>query len=439
MNIFHNSIKQILFIFSIVFSLSLLSTKETFAATSNNVAGRAWSANIGWISMNNCTDVLNASTCSGPDYGVNALNSGPGTMSGYAWSPNLGWITFNTTGTVGIDCPAGFPQCTPYIDWLNPNGDGSASLKGWARVCSYYKNGCSGDKAEVEALGGWDGWIALGDTQVGDTKIWGVTVNGGTMSGFAWGGDVIGWVSFSGITVGTAAAPSGTLTATSCQITAGNDRCSNSFSWTTQNLIAADTAISRNDGDPDYVPTAAEIAVGGGTKATTIPYGSTTFFLYHNSVELAQATATATCVAGTDWNNVTGKCQTVPVVSLYASKTSINVGESSVLTWESQNTTSCNGFGFSTGAGSPTDNMSPGVVVSPIVTTTYSISCTGPGGTALSDVTITVNGTSQPECSDGIDNTDPEDVLIDFPADPGCTSPADTSELDRRRPIFIEL
>jgi hypothetical protein len=33
-----------------------------------------------------------------------------------------------------------------------------------------------------------------------------------------------------------------------------------------------------------------------------------------------------------------------------------------------------------------------------------------------------------PECSDGIDNTDPEDVLIDYPADPGCIDDADLSE-----------
>jgi hypothetical protein len=36
----------------------------------------------------------------------------------------------------------------------------------------------------------------------------------------------------------------------------------------------------------------------------------------------------------------------------------------------------------------------------------------------------------EPECSDGIDNTDFEDALIDFPADPGCSGPDDDLELD---------
>jgi hypothetical protein len=33
-----------------------------------------------------------------------------------------------------------------------------------------------------------------------------------------------------------------------------------------------------------------------------------------------------------------------------------------------------------------------------------------------------------PECSDGVDNADPEDTIADFPNDPGCTSPGDFHE-----------
>jgi hypothetical protein len=177
-----------------------ITTTDTNAGTANNIAGSAWSANIGWISLNSCTDPDDSGTCTGTEYGVTALESAPGTLSGYAWSPNLGWISFNQTGTAPDDCPIGFSQCAPYIDWANPNGDGSANIKGWARVCSFYETGCSGPAADNAVLGDWDGWIALGDTDTGSGPSWGVTVRpDGTFDGFAWGSDVLGWISFSGV------------------------------------------------------------------------------------------------------------------------------------------------------------------------------------------------------------------------------------------------
>lgn len=45
------------------------------------------------------------------------------------------------------------------------------------------------------------------------------------------------------------------------------------------------------------------------------------------------------------------------------------------------------------------------------------------------DETNTGGGTA-PQCSDGIDNADPEDTLADYPLDPGCTSPTDDDETD---------
>lgn len=52
-------------------------------------------------------------------------------------------------------------------------------------------------------------------------------------------------------------------------------------------------------------------------------------------------------------------------------------------------------------------------------------------GTAT-NVTVTVSNIAPPtpQCSDGVDNTDPEDTLIDYPADPGCTSATDNDETD---------
>lgn len=42
----------------------------------------------------------------------------------------------------------------------------------------------------------------------------------------------------------------------------------------------------------------------------------------------------------------------------------------------------------------------------------------------------TGGGGEDPECSDGIDNEDPEDAHADYPNDPGCTGPADDDETD---------
>lgn len=46
----------------------------------------------------------------------------------------------------------------------------------------------------------------------------------------------------------------------------------------------------------------------------------------------------------------------------------------------------------------------------------------------------TVVQQQQPQCSDGIDNADPEDTLVDYPADLGCTSAADDDETNTTGP-----
>ena len=48
--------------------------------------------------------------------------------------------------------------------------------------------------------------------------------------------------------------------------------------------------------------------------------------------------------------------------------------------------------------------------------------------TCQDQVTVTVNGAQDPQCSDGIDNDG--DNLIDFPADPGCADANDDDETD---------
>ena len=146
------------------------------------VTGWAWSSNIGWISMD------------GAGYGVSE-NPGTGALSGYAWSSNIGWITFEKDKLSG--CPTA--PCRAMVDLSTGN------LIGWARACAAFSafdafgnaTDCSG--ALDDNSGGWDGWIALSGTAT-DGTVYGVTQSNttGAWSGFAWGSDAIGAISFGG-------------------------------------------------------------------------------------------------------------------------------------------------------------------------------------------------------------------------------------------------
>lgn len=188
-------------------------TPEVKAAGTDNVMGFAWSENIGWISFNslNCDTNsngfidTNAITlgCSGNDnattpvidYGVNLDAGGTNNLSGYAWSGNIGWISFQAGDVAG--CPGG-GNCQPRLV--------GSDFYGWARVLA---NG-----------GGWDGWISLnsencdidinnfidvvcgGDNTTTSTINYNIILNGADLEGFAWGSNVVGWVSFNCINEG---------------------------------------------------------------------------------------------------------------------------------------------------------------------------------------------------------------------------------------------
>ncbi len=152
----------------------MLSAKDaaepSSAGSNHNLRGYAWSGNIGWLSFN----CLNESTCSSADYGVN-IDPSTGIFSGYAWSPVIGYVSFNVSDTA--TCPGGGGQARVNI----ANG----FVSGWARALA-------GDRVNP---GVWDGCINLrGSTPVN----YGVSVLVDSLRGYAWGGENIGWLSFSG-------------------------------------------------------------------------------------------------------------------------------------------------------------------------------------------------------------------------------------------------
>lgn len=150
---------------------------QAYAGATQNFSGFAWSSNIGWISFN-CTST---NTCGTTDYGVN-VDSG-GNFSGDAWS-SIGWISFNETS----GCPEAGCVTKPKLD------KNSGIVTGWVRACTGTVNGnCTG----ASRSDGWDGWIKLAGTTATGIS-YGPTFSTITFTGYSWGSDVIGWISWSG-------------------------------------------------------------------------------------------------------------------------------------------------------------------------------------------------------------------------------------------------
>jgi hypothetical protein len=151
-------------------------TQPSYCTPDNhNVSGYAWSPNIGWISTN-CGDVTPQAEA---DYGLN-IDPSTGLFSGYAWSPNIGWIDFATT--------SGFPA----LPSLSARVDlSTGQVSGWARASANNSF--------------WDGWIKLGDSSglwpSGGSQVFVDSTNYSTddyseFKNWAWGGNIVGWVSF---------------------------------------------------------------------------------------------------------------------------------------------------------------------------------------------------------------------------------------------------
>lgn len=153
--------------FFVLFDEDFFLVQKTEAGSGHNVYGWAWSETVGWISFNN------TSGGGGVDYGVNI--EADGNLTGYAWSEHIGWIHF--------DPPGPYPNSPNYsarVDLTNQQ------LSGWVRALSYGS--------------GWDGWIKMRRDAADSGADYGVWIDTGIaphqFRGWAWGSDVVGWVSF---------------------------------------------------------------------------------------------------------------------------------------------------------------------------------------------------------------------------------------------------
>ena len=273
---------------AVILILVSLSTKPTFRTASadgvGNVFGYAWSDNIGWIKMNSCADQDfngvgdNCVLVGGQNWGVTINNGGTmggqGTLSGYAWSDNIGWINFG--GLTG-------PNGSGPVATMTLSGN-TGTFSGWAKAIN------GGD-----ANSGYEGWVSLaGANYLSPTTggTGGVTYNKSTgkIVGYAWGGDVIGWIQF-GVTNtdGTVSTPNVTYGIATPVAFTFNLAVTGSFTTQSPPIAATYTTPNANvviAGDNPKTVTLAIVSVTGPTSA-----GTANFVVSLSS----PATCTATC------------------------------------------------------------------------------------------------------------------------------------------------
>jgi len=154
------------------------------------------------------------------------------------------------------------------------------------------------------------------------------------------------------------AAPTLVYTANPATITNGQ---SSTLSWSTTNATSCTTN-------------------GGATSGTTVVSPTTT----------TSYSLTCSGSGGSVTQSVTvtvTQPQPAPTLALTATPTTITSGQSTVLSWSTTNTTNCTGSGGWSG----TQGLNGMWTASPTTNTTYTLTCSGPGGSIVRSVTVTVN------------------------------------------------
>ena len=178
---------------------------------------------------------------------------------------------------------------------------------------------------------------------------------------------------------GSGPSMSGTLNPSpaSCDIPEGGSSCSVNLAWTTTNPVGVSGVTNNGTSVPP------DATGNNGSQVFDVSYkvstsGVTEFYLYNNSILLAQTDVITSCETGTSW--VTSKCVLgggggggggSPTASLDVTPSVINLGESTTLTWSSTNADYCTSTDFATG-----NATSGSLSVTPSsLPTTYTVSC----------------------------------------------------------------
>ena len=285
--------------------------------------GWAWSDTIGWISMN----CANLDECGSSDYRVRRV-PGPGagnpngSLEGYAWSERIGWIQFRE-GLSGW--PSGFGG---NANLMVVDGGTVARAGGWARAA-----------AGQDFNDGWDGWILLRSDSFPEFGVRFLLEQDGDLragraaaDSYAWGGEVVGWVDFSGVTIGIPpdpdAAPDVDLTGTTCVIPAGQNSCNGTISWEFFNLPPDDVDIRRRN-NPTFVPGGeiiSENVLQATNESVRLYYGINRFQARNEGTQVGvQLRLDTECADDTEWNG--SICQLIdpdlPDLIIYSSEGSL--------------------------------------------------------------------------------------------------------------------
>lgn len=187
----------------------------------------------------------------------------------------------------------------------------------------------------------------------------------------------------------TVAAPTISFTANPAAINQGN---SSVLNWSTTNANTC-TASGGWSGSQPVI----------GTFAVTPSV--TTSYILTCSGSGGTSTESRTVTVG----NVSGG---VPTITMSISPSSVNIGNSASLVWSTAGATACSAFGGWSG----NKNVSGSETVFPTTTTTYGLVCSGPGGSAVQNQTVTVgSGIGVP--------------AISFFASPSVVNPGNSSVL----------
>lgn len=216
--------------FAILEFLPSINTKAA-TPTGQELYGYAWIPNLGWANFNRCdyTDYNNP-VCSGPEEHHVSVNSADGKLSGYAWIPNVGRLEFKQESYYPLSGESAK---------LKTNG----SLVGWAKIVSF--------DSDTECPIGIncanninDGWINFNSAGLNNVVFNNIT---NTASGYAWGGNSVGWINFSKVKMTPIALtlPSVNLTTPKVVVNIGEDII---LSWTGTNLEAKKCSLSEDSG-----------------------------------------------------------------------------------------------------------------------------------------------------------------------------------------------
>jgi len=193
--------------------------------------------------------------------------------------------------------------------------------------------------------------------------------------------------------------PTGTITAAGCTIPLNGTGCGSSIIWTTTNpLTGFYSAVNNVTNSTTVVASSSTTPApnsNSGSVAITLTPINKTFALVHNGVTLASISPVAVCANTTHWNGTTcvidapSSGNTIFLVNSQPNSATIYKGRSATLTWDSPLSTSCSGTWSSAApvasgtwlsSGGAVTNLT-GVVISPIVTTNYTLRCTNASGT----------------------------------------------------------